>query len=97
MLRAVQEDALGLSNQELTQPLPQESPRPNGGSVRHHTSDSQSQGYTYQGKVEAAITKRPKQLLDLPTDVLHIIIYEVSYNLITFPYKANRILAYTYE
>ena len=75
--RMVQDDVLGLGSQEPAQPVLQEPLRPSCGSIRHSISDPQSQGYTYQGKVEVAITKGPKQLLDLPTDVLHIIIYEV--------------------
>ena len=93
-LRAIPSDASIL---EAVQPLIQESVRPNSGSVRQISSDPHSQGYIYQDKMEAGPPSKPKELLDLPTDVLHIIIYEVGL-FVAKPFStADKIIVNAYQ
>ena len=74
--RPNQDDVVSVGDMEAPQGQAQELVRPSCGSVRQNTSDSPSQGHLYQ--LQPCEKKKPQTLLDLPTDVLHIIIYEVS-------------------
>lgn len=81
--RPGQPETQGMASVEKTPSSEDDLSPPNSGSVHHHHPplDAQSQSYTYQAQGETIARTTPKQFLDLPTDVLHIIIYEVSMGL----------------